>query len=51
VYERRDVQRVLVRKTDGKEPLGKPRCRWENNIKMGLQDVGNGEWTESSWLR
>ena len=37
--ERRDVYRVLVWKLEGKKPLGTPRCRWEDNIKMGVQEV------------
>ena len=40
--ERRRVYRVLARKTQGKRPLGRPRRRWEDNIKMELQDVGYG---------
>jgi hypothetical protein len=40
--EGRDVHRVLVGKPEGKRPLGKPRCRWENNIKMDLEEVGGG---------
>jgi len=42
------VQRVLVWKPEGKRPLGRPRCRWENNIKMDLQEVGGGrgDWME-----
>ena len=40
--ERRGVSRVLVGKPDGKRPLGRPRHRWEDNIKMGLQEVGCG---------
>ena len=40
--ERRGVYRVLMGKPDGKRPLGKPRLRWEDNIKMDLQDVGCG---------
>jgi len=40
--ERRDVYRVLVGKPEGKRPLGRPRCRWEDNIKMDLQEVGCG---------
>jgi hypothetical protein len=35
----------------GKRPLGRPRRRWEDNIKMDLQKVGRGVWTGSSWLR
>ena len=40
VLERRGVQRVLVEKPEGKRPLGRPRRRWEDNIKMDLQEVG-----------
>jgi hypothetical protein len=49
--ERRDVYRVLLGKPEGKRPLGRPRRRWENNIKMDLQEVGVGVWTGSRWLR
>ena len=38
--EDRGVQRVLVGKPEGKRPLGRPRLRWEDNIKMDLQEVG-----------
>ena len=38
--ESRGVYRVLVWKSEGKKPLGRPRRRWEDNIKMDLQDVG-----------
>ena len=45
--EGRGVHRVLVGKPKGKRPLGRPRLRWENNIKMDLQDVGGGgDWME-----
>jgi hypothetical protein len=37
--EDRGVHRVLVWKPEGKKPLGRPRCRWEDNIKMDLQEV------------
>ena len=37
--EARGVQRVLVGKPEGKRPLGRPRRRWEDNIKMDLQEV------------
>ena len=40
--EGRDVHKVLVGKPDGKRPLGRPRRRWEDNIKMDLQEVGRG---------
>jgi hypothetical protein len=38
--EARNIYRVLVGKTEGRRPLGKPRHRWEDNIKMGLQMWG-----------
>ena len=46
--ERRVVYRVLVGKPEGKRPLGKPRRRWEDNIKMDLQEVGcwGMDWME-----
>jgi len=46
--EGRGVYRVLVGKPEGKRPLGKPRRRWEDNIKMELQEVvgGCGDWME-----
>ena len=40
--EGRGVHRVLVGKPEGKRPLGRPRRRWKNNIKMELQEVGGG---------
>ena len=43
--EGRDVHRVLVGKPEGKRLLGKPRLRWEDNIKIDLQEVGCGVWT------
>ena len=42
---------VLGGKPEGKRLLGRPRRRWEDNIKMDLQEVGYGLWTELSWLR
>jgi len=46
--ERRGVYRVLVGKPEGKRPLERPRRRWENNIKMDLQEVRRGgmDWIE-----
>ena len=38
--EERGVYRVLVGKSEGKRPLGRPRCRWVDNIRMDLQEVG-----------
>jgi len=42
IGEGRGVYRVLVGKPEGKRPLGRPRRRWENNIKMDIQEVGVG---------
>ena len=46
--ERRGVYRVLVGKPEGERQLGRPRRRWEDNIKMDLQEVGCGgmDWIE-----
>jgi len=46
--ERRGVYRVLVGKPEGKRPLGRPRPRLEDNIKMDLQEVESGvmDWIE-----
>ena len=45
--ERRVVHRVLLGKPEGKRPLGRPRRRWEYNIKMDLREVGGVEdWME-----
>ena len=42
----RNAYRVLVGKPEGKRPLGRPRCRWEHNIKMDFREVGcdPGDW-------
>ena len=45
------VHRVLVGKPEGRRPLGRPRRRWEDNIKMDLLEVGGGRGTGWSWLR
>jgi hypothetical protein len=37
--------------TLGKEPLGRPRHRWEDNINMDIQEVGWEAWTSSIWIR
>jgi len=51
--EDRGVHRVLVGKPEGKRPLGRPRRRWEDNIKMDLQEVGGGrgDWMELAQYR
>ena len=49
--ERSGVYRVLVEKPEGKRPLGRPRHRWKDIIKMNLQEVGWKAWTGLVWLR
>ena len=46
--EGRGLYRVLVEKSEGKRPMGRPRRRWDNNIKMDFQEVGRGcvDWME-----
>ena len=44
----REVHRVLVGKPEGKRPLGRPRRRWEDNIKIDLQEVGRGR---GDWMK
>jgi hypothetical protein len=48
MWDRRGVNRVLVDKPEGQRPLGRPRRRWNDNIKMDLEEVGFGgmDWTE-----
>jgi hypothetical protein len=45
--EKRNAYRVLVGKPEGKRPLGKPRRRWEDNIKIGLREIG---WGSMDWM-
>ena len=51
--EGRVVHRVLVGKPEGKRPLGRPRRRWEDNIKMDFLEVGGscGDWMEVAQYR
>jgi hypothetical protein len=49
--KRRGTYRVFMRKREGKRPFGKPRHRWENNIKKDLQEVGWEAWTALIWIR
>jgi len=48
MVEGRGMYRVLVGKPEGKRPLGRPRHRWDDNIKMDLQEVecGGMDWIE-----
>jgi hypothetical protein len=45
--ERRNAYRILVRKPEGKRPLGRPRRRWVDNVKMDLREV---EWDGADWI-
>jgi hypothetical protein len=49
--EGRGAYRILVGRPEGRRPLETPRHRWEDNIKMDLQEVGWGAWTGLIWLR
>ena len=49
--ERRVAYKFLVGKPEGKRPLGSPRRRWEDNIKIDLQVVGWGAWAGLIWFR
>ena len=53
LWERRDVYSVSVEKPKGKRPLGRPRRRWDDNIKMDLQVVGceGMDWIELAQAR
>ena len=51
MVQRSGTYTVLVGKPEGRRPLGKPSHRWEDNIKMDLQEVGWGAWTGLIWLR
>jgi hypothetical protein len=46
--EGRSVYRVLVWRPEGKRPLGRPRCRWGDNIKMDLREIGIDG---ANWIR
>jgi hypothetical protein len=48
VGEGRGVYRVLVGRPEGKRPLGRPRCRWKDNIKLYLREIGINE---ANWIR
>jgi hypothetical protein len=46
--EKRNVYRLLVGKPEGKRPLGRPRRRWIDNLKMDLLEIG---WSVVDWIR
>jgi hypothetical protein len=49
--EERNVCKVLVGNPKGQKPLGRPRRKWENGIRMDLRDIGWGLWIGFGWLR
>jgi len=51
IKKSRGACRVLVGNPEGKRPLRRPRRRWEDNIKMDLQEMGWGAWIGLVWLR
>jgi hypothetical protein len=46
--EERKMYRVLVGKPEGKPPLGRPRCRWEDGIRMDLREI---DWGSLEWIQ
>jgi hypothetical protein len=47
MWEKRNAYRLLTGKQEGKRPLGRPRCRWVDNIRMDLREVG---WGDVDWI-
>jgi hypothetical protein len=47
IRETRNAYRILAGKPEGKRPLGRPRRRWVNNIKMDLEEIG---WNGMDWI-
>jgi hypothetical protein len=45
--EKRNAYRILVGKPEGKRPLGRPRRRWVDNIKIDLREIG---WDDKDWI-
>jgi hypothetical protein len=45
--EKKNAYRILVGKPEGKRPLGRPRRRWEDNIRMDLRKIG---WSDLGWI-
>jgi hypothetical protein len=49
--EDRKLYKVLVGKPEGKRSLGRPRCRWEDGIRMDLREIGLGGGIGFDWLK
>jgi hypothetical protein len=49
--EERKVYKVLVGKPEGRRPLGRPKRKWEDGIRMFLREIGLGVWIGFDWLR
>jgi hypothetical protein len=51
--ERRNAYRILVGKQEERRPLGRPSCRWVDNIKMDLREIGwdDMDWIDLAWYR
>jgi hypothetical protein len=49
--EETKLYKVLVGKPEGKRPLGRPRRRWEDGIRMDLREIGLGVWIGLYWIR
>jgi hypothetical protein len=49
--EERKLYKVFEGKPEGKRPLGRPRYRWEDGIRMDLREIGLGVWIGFDWLR
>jgi hypothetical protein len=51
-WERREkMYKVLMGQPKGKRPLGRPRRRWEDGIRMDIRDIGWGVWIGFDWIR
>jgi hypothetical protein len=49
--QERKLYKVLVGKPEGKRPLGRPRRRWEDGVRMDHREIGLGVWIGFDWLR
>jgi hypothetical protein len=49
--EKRNADRILMGKPEGKRPLGRSRSMWEDNIKMDLREMDEVVWTGFIWMR